>query len=911
MIRFLILGCVAALSCCTANSDEIMPKKIRSVEGITEYVLPNGLKILLYPDVSRPSVTVNLTLFVGSRHEGYGEAGMAHLLEHMVFKGTPTHPDISTLLKERGAEANGTTWLDRTNYYETMSASDDNLEFAIRLEADRMVNSYIKGEDLASEMTVVRNEFEGTENSPLRVLMQKMISSAFQWHNYGKTTIGNRADIERVPVEKLRDFYKRFYQPDNAMLIVAGKFDQEKALQFATKYFGAIPRPERQLDQTYTEEPAQDGDRLVSLRRVGDVPSVGLCYHIPAGGHPDFAAVDVLSTILKSQPSGRLYSALVKKRLAAGAFGMTFALHDPGMMLLLANAAQGIEATQLLEAMIDAVENGEEFTEQEVERARQQLLRQRDQTVRNTTGLAIGLSEWAAQGDWRLFFIYRDRLEALNADDVNRVAKLFLTRNNRTAGMFEPTKDAQRVTIPSTPNLAEMIGDYKGREQIAQGEEFDPSPLAIDARTMRAAVNDGDIKITLLPKKTLGESVNFRLSVRYGNLAALKGKATAAEALPSMLMRGTKDLSRQDIKDELDKYRAQVNVSGSPGRLTVSVQTQKNNLAPVLGIVRQILREPSLPAEELDLMRQAMLASAEQRLTDPRAIASNAILETLSSYEADDPRYITTLQEDIQRIEALKIEDVKALYKSAIQGSVGEVTIVGDFEMQTIQPAVMAILEGWTSDIKYERIPQETNISETGSLQTFNTPDKAQANYNAAMLLPIRDDHEDYAALTVGNYILGGGISSRLGTRVRQKEGLSYGIGSSLQGSPLDERTVFSIRAICAPDKIDRVREVIQEELDLILKDGITQEELTTQSKGLLQRRNLARTTDGSLVVALATQAFVGRTMEYVDAFETKIQNLTIEDVNTALRKHIDPAKLHIVVAGDFKEGNSEPADNQ
>lgn len=907
MRRFL---CLLMLVSCgsTALSEDSMPKKIRSIEGITEYALPNGLRILLYPDVSRPSVTVNLTVFVGSRHEGYGEAGMAHLLEHMVFKGTPDHEDIMELLKKRGAQFNGTTWLDRTNYYETMSASEDNLEFAIRMEADRMINSYIKAEDLASEMTVVRNEFEGTENNVQRVLMQKMMSSAFQWHNYGKTTIGNRADIERVPVAKLKSFYKRFYQPDNAMLIVAGKFDTDQALQLATRYFGAIPRPERELDQTYTEEPAQDGDRLVTLRRVGEVPVAGLLYHIPAGGHPDFPAVDVLSTILTSQPSGRLYEGLVKKRQAANVFGTTFALHDPGIMLMLGNAAQGIEAGDLLTGMIDTVESAPPFTDREVERARQQLLRQRDQTVRNTTGLAIELSDWAAQGDWRLFFLYRDRLENVTAADVNRVAGQFLTRNNRTAGLFEPTENAERIAIPPTPALDEMIGDYQGREQIAQGEEFDPDPIAIEDRVMRAAFNEDQFKVTVLPKKTLGENVNLRLSVRYGNLRQLRGKAMAAEALAAMMMRGTKNLSRQDIKDEFDKYRAQVNLSGVPGRVTVSIQTQRGNLAPVLGIVRQIFREPSFPEEELELLKQAMLATAEQRLTDPQAIASNAVIEKLSPYEPDDPRYVTKLTEDVERVKSLTIEDIRDLYDTALQGGVGEITIVGDVDMESTQPAVMAILQNWTSQVEYSRLPSVHHPNKEGSLVRINTPDKAQANFMAGMTLPLQDDDPDYAALTMGNYILGGGLASRLGRRVRQQEGLSYGIGSSLQASPLDQRGIFVIQAICAPDKLDRVNEVIREELDRLLQDGITQEELETQSRGLLEQRNLRRTSDRALTGQLATQAFVGRTMEFTQDFEKQIRELTVQDVNAALRRHIDPDRLYIALAGDIEKASTDTA---
>ena len=290
---------LAALGAASVHAAPPAPRKVASVEGITEYHLENGLRVLLFPDPTRPKVTVNLTVLVGSRHEGYGETGMAHLLEHMVFKGTPTHPDIPGAMKERGAQFNGSTWVDRTNYYETLPASDQNLEFAIKLEADRMINSPIKAEDLATEFSVVRNEFEAGENSPERVLSQRMTAVAYEWHNYGKSTIGNRSDIERVPVDNLREFYKRFYQPDNAVLVVAGKFDETKALEYITKYFGAIPKPARKLPATYTEEPPQDGERMVTLRRVGDVGLVGLLYHVPAASHAEFPAVEILGQILE------------------------------------------------------------------------------------------------------------------------------------------------------------------------------------------------------------------------------------------------------------------------------------------------------------------------------------------------------------------------------------------------------------------------------------------------------------------------------------------------------------------------------------------------------------------------------------------------------------------------------------
>src|SRR6188768_1619757 len=239
------------------------PERVTSVEGITEYRLANGLRVLLFPDPSKQTITVNMTYQVGSRHENYGETGMAHLLEHMVFKGTPRHPDIPAELSSHGSRPNGTTSWDRTNYFETFSATEENLRWALDLEADRMVNSFIAKKDLDSEMTVVRNEFEMGENQPVSVLFKRVLSVAYDWHNYGNMPIGARSDIEGVPIERLQAFYKTYYQPDNATLLVAGKFDEPKTLALVQEYFSPIPRPTRALPAQHTIEPVQDGERLI------------------------------------------------------------------------------------------------------------------------------------------------------------------------------------------------------------------------------------------------------------------------------------------------------------------------------------------------------------------------------------------------------------------------------------------------------------------------------------------------------------------------------------------------------------------------------------------------------------------------------------------------------------------------
>jgi zinc protease len=882
-------------------------KKVQSIEGITEYSLDNGLQVLLYPDPSRPTVTVNLTVLVGSRHEGYGETGMAHLLEHLVFKGTPTHKAIPRALQERGAQFNGSTWVDRTNYYETLPASEDNLEFALHLEADRLVNSFISQDDLMSEMTVVRSEFERGENSPANLLDNRIMAAAFDWHNYGKSTIGNRTDIERVPIKNLQAFYRKHYQPDNCVLVVAGRFDEAKAMELIEKYFGVLPRPKRQLDKTYTEEPPQDGERSVTLRRVGEVGLVALCYHVPSGPHPDNAVLDVLSNCLAMAPSGTLYKALVETKLATSVQAGNVSWHDPGVFQIQAEVRKGDSIDAVRDKMIELTEAAGEkpFSAEEIERAKQQLLKQRELAAANTSRIAVQLSEWAAMGDWRLYFLHRDRIEEVTAEQVQAAAKKYLRRENRTLGVFIPTDQAEKTEVPATPDLAAIFEGYKGRGEISAGEVFDVSPANIDARSKRIALPEG-IKGLLLAKKNRGETVNLRLVLRYGNMDTLKGTTVAAQFLPELMTRGTKNLSRQQIEDTLDKNRANLSASGDVGSVTFSLQTKRENLPAVLDLLRQILREPTLPADEFDVLKRQYLAAAEEQLSDPAALAITRVRRAVSPYNKDDIRYIPTVEEEVERYGAVTVEQVKDLYAKFLGSQAGELVIVGDFDEQETVGALRAALSGWSTSESYARIPREYFPNVPGGLEKIETPDKANAVYMSGLTFAMKDSNPEYPAMVIGNYILGAGtLSSRLGDRVRQKDGLSYGVRSYVSADTLDARASLTINAICNPANIEKVNAAISEELDKLLADGVTEEELARSKQGYLQQQQVSRTNDAVLAVILSDSLFADRTMAYYAEQEQQIGDLTTDDVVNALRKYIDPKKLVIVDAGDFAKNKT------
>ena len=893
------------------------PEKIAAIEGVSEFRLSNGARVLLFPEASRATITVNMTVLVGSRHEGYGEAGMAHLLEHLVFKGTPTFPQVPKALRDHGASFNGTTNEDRTNYFETLPATDENLEFAIHMECDRLVNSFISRDDLLSEFSVVRNEFERGENSPESVLFQRVMAAAFEWHNYGKTTIGNRSDIERVPIDNLQAFYRKYYQPDNVVLIVTGRFEEERALEYVTKYLGSIPRPERRLDPTYTEEPAQDGERLVILRRVGSLGSVSVAYHMPAASHTDWPALSVLGSVLSETKIGRLDQALTETKLATSASGRSDNVHDPGLFFFSASPAEG-KLEEVRDVLLKTIETMGEtpFTAAEIDRAKLRSQRSSEQLMTSAAAMASALSSASALGDWRLLFLQRDRVQEVTVDDVNRVAKMYFVPHNRTLGMFYPADAPQRLSVPAVESIADVVKDYKGSKTVVAGEVFDPTPENLDSRT--SIIEQDGVRIALLPKKNRGETVVMSLTLRYGNEDSLKDNTIAAGMLPSMLMNGTKRLNRQALQQEMDKLNVQISGGaggggrrggrgggggGTFGRLSFSIEARRSSLEQGIRLLGEILRDPAFPADDFAQMKLATVSRISTMQTDPAALSSELLSRALSPYPKGDVRYVATMKETAEDTEKVTLEQVMAIYKNQLSAATGEISVVGDFEPEPAMSAIREMLSNWKSNVEYKPVLREAMTDLQGAKEEILTPDKANAVFVVGLSFPMSDTDPDAIALQLGNFILGGGtLSSRLGDRIRQQEGLSYGVTSQV-GIPSEGNDArFSINAITNPDNMDAVEKAAFEELNRFLADGPTEKELSDAKTAWLESRKLSRTTDGAVAGQLLSNLHLNRTFAYAADEERRTAELTTEQVKAAFQKHIHVDQLIVIRAGDLKK---------
>lgn len=883
------------------------PVKVTTVEGITEYRLHNGLRVLLFPDPSKQTITVNITYLVGSKHENYGETGMAHLLEHLLFKGTPRHPNIPQELTEHGARPNGTTWLDRTNYFETFNATDENLKWALDLEADRMVNSFIAKKDLDSEMTVVRNEFESGENSPFRVLLQRTTAAAYEWHNYGKATIGARSDIENVPIERLQAFYKKYYQPDNAVLVVAGKIDEEKTINLVNEYFGVIPKPNRELPVFYTRDPVQDGERMVTVRRVGDVQLATIAYKICAGSHPDYAALEVLSEIIGDEPSGRMYKALVDTKKASSTYTFAYQLKEPGLMLSLAEVLKEKSLEDVKQTMIkvynDLATNPP--TKEEVERAKTKLAKDFELFFNSTERIGLSLSEYIGMGDWRLLFLHRDRVKQVTVEDVVRVARHYFKPDNRTIGLFIPIDKPDRTEIPDDPNVEELVKNYKGQEKVAMGEAFDPTPANIESRTTRITLPNG-MKVAMLPKKTRGEAVEVRLTLRFGEEKALANQGTAATFAARMLDKGTATKSRQQIKDEFDRLKANVFIGGGAQQASVNITTTRPNLPEVLKLLGEILTTPAFPADEFEKLKNEELASLESQRSEPQAVAIIRLQRHVMPYPKSDPRYVSTVDEAVADVKALTLDQVKKFYNTFYGASNATMAVVGDFDAAEIQNLTTQLFGNWKSKAPYKRMEARL-FKVTPINEAIETPDKANAVFYANYQFEMRDDHPDYPALVLGNFMLGGGfLNSRLATRIRQKEGLSYGVGSQLSAGSLDNIGTFFAFAIYAPENAEKLEKAFREEIEKVVTEGFTPEEVKAAQSGWSQQRVVSRSQDAQVANTLNNYLFIGRDYLWDEAFEKKVMELTADQVNAAMKKYLKPDQINIVKAGDFAKAKAK-----
>ena len=908
----LLLSLVAATNLAWAQSGALsLPSGITAgpaIEGISEYRLQNGLKVLLFPDESKELTLVNITYLVGSKHESYGETGMAHLLEHLVFKGTPKHPDMLKEFTARGMRWNGTTSLERTNYFEAFSANDEHLRFALELEADRMVNSFIAKKDLDSEMTVVRNEFERGDSQPGAVLLQRLNAAAFTSHNYGKPTIGVLSDIENVNIERLQAFYKRHYQPDNAVLLIAGKFNATQTLKLIAESFGVIAKPdrsgpERALPALYTVEPTQDGEREVTVRRVGDIKIVVAGYKVPSQLHPDSAALSLLAQVLVSNPSGPIYRTFVESKKAVQAFPIGLGSSDislTGFGLALDKTADvsGVERE-----LLDLIEGRSAvlITQEAVDRARREIAVGFDKAMESPIAIALALSEVVSLGDWRLVFAQRDAIQALTLADLLRVKAKYYKPANRTVARYLPEDKPDRVEVPAAQPVASLLAAYKPRASVDGGEAFTATPAALESRTVRKLA-DPSFQFAELRKQNRGNAVIAKINLRWGELTE-QLKQPALSLVAPLIAEGSSPAQKQARTDALTALKSGFSVSGGTQGATLTIISDRDHLLDAIKLILPQVRAAKLSPDAFDRLKKQRLTSLEAGAREPQTVINNLAIPYKNkafAREPGDPNYLKTHAERMAELNSLSFDDVVKAFDNNWGASAVRVSVVGTAP-DGVADVVQAQLKGWVS----KAAPYVRHVAQhrplPGTTLTAEAPDKTNALIDVDQYLPLTQKSPDAAALQLAVTIFGGSqLDNRLAARIRKKDGLSYGISASVSIPEYGDRAHFGVQGSYAPSNRDRLVAALREETALALKDGFTADELERNRANTLQARQQSRSSDDSIANALVAQMDLNETFADSEKRDAALKALTLQAVNDAFRKYIKPEAWLIGVAGDF-----------
>jgi len=892
----LLLGGVAA------RAAQAPPASARAASAITagvkETTLPNGLKVLTKEVRNAPVVSFSVWYKVGSRNEHTGITGVSHLLEHLLFKGTKKYGlgEISRTLFVNGASFNASTYYDWTNYYETLAS--DRLELAMQIEADRMTNSRIDKGDLDSEMSVVRSELEGRENSPETLLSQAVTGAAFQAHPYQWPIIGWRTDVENVSRDAIYEYYKRHYGPNNATVVIVGDFETEQALSLVNKHFGKI-KPIPTPPQVYTTEPPQRGERRVTVRRAGALPMVTVAYRGPAANSPDFYALDLLSMILGSGRTSRLYQNLVEKQIASAADASAPSMRDAFLVYLSATARPGVTPEKLEEALLAEVERAKTSLVSDAELARAKSQTEAAFVFQNesVTSQANQLGFWQMTDDWRYLTTYLDRVRAVTPADIQRVAQKYFVTDERTVGHFIPTSGGGSGGPPPREASARVEKPKRGDRPVPLPK---PSKTVGQRNVTRFKLDNG-ISVVVQENRS-NPTFSLRGSLGGGSILDPQGKPGLASLTASMLSRGTEKRSALEFATELESVGASLSASADALATNLTAQAQTKDFDRVMDLMAEMLRQPAFPEADLQRLKGRILAGLEEAKTDPESLASRAFERAI--YPEGSPLRPETLEEAAAAIQGVTRDDVYNFYRNQYGPDGMILVVVGDVSAERLRTALESRLGSWPRNPQAKPIPTvEVPLQEKGVRTVIQVPDKSETAIIWGHAGGLRRSDPDFYATQVLNLVLGGGgaLNSRLGNVIRDEQGLAYSVfsffDSSLYPGP------FQVSLGTNPANAEKAIRSLQAEIGRVREQGVTQREVDEAVAYLTGRFPLRLETNSGLAEILWLAEFFNLGPDYIEKYADYYRAVTVADVNAAAKKHLQPERATLILSGTVPEG--------
>lgn len=891
LIRFTPVVLLVAIQP-AARADVEGVTKVKSSGGVTEYSLEsNGLAILLAPVEGSGAATFSVTYRIGSRNESYGSTGATHLLEHLMFKGTAAHNKqagngIDQLLEGIGAETNATTGLDSTNY--TTTLSPEHLPVIIGLEADRMRNLRLREEDLRPEMSVVWDEYDRGEDDPVMALDREVWAAAFQAHPYRHSVIGWRSDIENVPLVKLREFYDTYYWPEQATVTVTGAIgDADAVLREIKLQYGPIPRAPKPVPAVYTVEPAQTGERRVMMKRPGETGIVTVAYKAPNARHPDVPSLKVLCDLLADGQNCRFYQELTDAGLTLDVSASMEATLDPSLLIISAEIAEHKTHEEvedgILEALEAIIEDG--VTDEEVKTSVGRLTAQAAFARDGSEALAETIAESIGAGDWTLYQNRGREIKNVTADMVKSAAKRWLKEDSRTIGWYVP--DPKAAAVEASPAPSENHAAKPVPLILPELPAADPGALKVAPRVTRTRTAGVDL---LVCPGGSPDIVHLSGSIPAGSAA----DQAMASLVTEMIQRGSTVHGAGEIGAMMDEAGITLEFTAEGGYVRFDGSCLSDQMPLMLSLLAEQLRKPSFPEDELKSIRSQLISEARLNRNDPQRLAALALNRAI--HPIGHPGRLPDADESIARLEKIRRKDLIAFHQEWFGPASAVLVLGGDLTPPDCQAEVVRCFGGWAGGRKS---PETAALTEAAATDKFVLPVEGKESVVILLGMPcdVPYPQQDALAISLATAALGDGFTSRLLNTIRDTEGLTYDISSTFS-NPDGKSGLWSVTGTFAPEFLERGLASARREILRWHQDGLDEREFIYRRNALLGSHRVRLATTAGLTQALHSCVLQGLSPEWLDESAARLLTLTRDEVNAAIRRHLDPSRMIEVKCG-------------
>ncbi|MDQ8934408.1 M16 family metallopeptidase [Acinetobacter rudis] len=888
---------------------------VKSEHQVEEYTLDNGLKIILAPNDKENKVFMNTIYFTGSLNDPEGKGGLAHLLEHLAFKGTQNikEEEFQRRLDQYTLMTNASTDYYSTKYTNIIRPDQQAIDQILELEAERMDKLVLQEKYVPAEIAIVMREREIRMDQPFAVLLDKMWKAAYGNQSLGRLPIGDLNELQSIKMAELNQFYRHWYAPNNATMVITGKFDRDAVLKSIDQKFSPIAA--RSLP-AQSKVPALDSAKIQPREFLVQKGSDLAKFNIYLNGKNEkikttLALAPFLYTL---QPSGHLYSSMVETGTSTMVQSSTWLERDFNVVFMGAIYAPNHDEKKVAKALVNGVEQTKDFNDVELKRVKTLVQNQADNVRNNAAAMGGRLSDYVVsyQGGWDQYFKDLDQVQALKTKDVNQVLKQFLVPAHRIGGDVKPTPEDQKKaleqkqgqvakTLDQSQEKPEPFKDIKVyQKEVAEHVQASQQKLtAIESKIQQGQLENG-MQYAFYPSATPDDKTYASIHIGFGKDTTLMNQAEIIELTAYLLLRASDRYSLQDIADQSLQAGGIAVAQADENGMTIQINAKKEKFEDFFNYIVQVMKNPKFEQTQFDLIKQQSLSLLNRPYTEPETVAALTMARLLERYQPGDLRYHFEPEFAKKQMQAASNEQVKALYKKFFGMEHAQIAVTGQFDTSKMKKILQQSFGDWRSGQEYQRLSAPYEMYTAQKVHAL-AEQREFGNYQALLALPVKFDHPDAAALHVFSYVLGNSqLSSRLAMELREKNALVYGFGSDLDLGQFEASGALSIQANYSAGKSAQVSSAVHKVLKQLIDRGITVQELEAAKANMMKKRVTALDDARSIHGMISTQLLTQTDMHTRQKRDQEIAKLTKADVDAAIKKYIQLDHLVETMADQY-----------